>query len=309
MIQGQIHGAPSQCHPPSFWTAWIVRFVAIFLFCLPGIADARTDFDRIEQLAATEYGQTAVARVQAWRTLIEKNKTLANPDKLDHVNTFFNDRIAYADDQVVWGVEDYWTTPLELLGKGRGDCEDYAIAKYITLLLMDVPVQKLRLVYVRARMGSGTVAHMVLSYFETPTGDPLILDNLTNSVSPARRRTDLYPVFSFNHEGLWVGGEKGSSTNPSARLSRWRDVLQRMRREGIDPSLTQLSPRAQTTWGKMNTRVAWKNKAQNQSSSKDIAKYQATPKTKKVASNLTKSTKLKPKTAKYPPPSRRIAKR
>ena len=287
----------------------MVKFVAIFLLGQSGTTEARTDFDRMEQLAAAEYGQTAAARVKAWRALIEKNQTQPNHTKLERVNDFFNDRISYADDEVVWGVEDYWTTPLELLGKGRGDCEDYAIAKYISLLLMNVPVQKLRLVYVRARMGSGTIAHMVLSYFETPTDDPLILDNLTNSIFPAKRRLDLFPVFSFNHEGLWVGGEQGSSTNPSARLSRWRDVLQRMRREGIDPSLTQLNTRSLTSWKQPKTSTVSQKTAKTRSSSKVTAKCQTSPKTKKATSDQIKSPKSKAKTAKYQPPSRKPVKR
>jgi len=287
----------------------MLRFVIIVLLSLPGTVDARTNFERMEQLAAAEYGQHAVTTVRAWRALIEKNKTQPNLTKLERANAFVNDRIIYASDMDIWGVEDYWTTPLELFGKGRGDCEDYAIAKYISLLLMDVPMQKLRLVYVRARMGSRTVAHMVLSYFETPTDDPLILDNLTDTILPAKRRSDLFPVFSFNHEGLWVGGERGSRTDSSARLSRWRDVLQRMQREGIDPSLTRLNVQTLTSWGKSKNRLSLRNTAKFQLPSKVTAKNQVNnSKTKKTASNQTKVTKLKVKTAKYPPSSRKVAK-
>jgi predicted transglutaminase-like cysteine proteinase len=287
----------------------MVRLGVIFLFSLPGISEARTDFDRMEQLAAAEYGQDAVNRIKAWRAMIDKNQTQPELDKLTRANSFVNDRISYASDMAVWGVQDYWTTPLELFGKGRGDCEDYAIAKYITLRLMDVPVQKLRLVYVRARMGPQTVAHMVLSYFETPSADPLILDNLIDAVLPAQRRPDLFPVFSFNNEGLWVEGERTPSGDPTARLSRWRDVLQRMRREGIDPSWTTLSVRAALSWKQPKNRLSPRKMAKSQPSSKVMAKQQASLKAKKTASERNLSTKSKAKTAKYPPPSRRIAKR
>ncbi|MCL2589966.1 MAG: transglutaminase-like cysteine peptidase [Betaproteobacteria bacterium] len=287
----------------------MIGFVVVFLLGLQGAANAATDFDHMERLAAAEYGQKAATTIKAWRTLIDKNRTQPNTIKLERINAFVNDRIIYADDEAVWGVEDYWTTPLEVFGKGMGDCEDYAIAKYISLLLMDVPVQKLRLVYVRARMGSRTVAHMVLSYFEAPTDDPLILDNLTDAILPAKRRADLFPVFSFNHEGLWVGEERGPSTNSSARLSRWRDVLQRMRREGIDPSLTQFNPQPLSSWEKLKPRLASRNKARARPWSKVAAKCQTNPKMKKIASKHVKSTKLKAKTAKHSPPSRKIANR
>ena len=63
------------------------------------------------------------------------------------------------------------------------------------------------------------------------------LDNLTGEVRPATRRPDLTPVFSFNSAGLWVAGANTSTADPTTRLSRWRDVLARMQREGL--TLTQ----------------------------------------------------------------------
>ena len=54
-----------------------------------------------------------------------------------------------------------------------------------------------------------------------------------SSVRPASQRPDLAPVFSFNSDGLWVGGAATSAADPTARLSRWRDVLERMRRDGF----------------------------------------------------------------------------
>ncbi|MDR3086411.1 MAG: transglutaminase-like cysteine peptidase, partial [Azoarcus sp.] len=217
---------------------------------MAGEVCARTDFDRMEQLAATEYNKKAVETIKVWRALVENSRPLSSQTRIEHANRFVNSHAFYASDMEVWGMEDYWATPLELFGKGEGDCEDFAIAKYVTLLLMDIPVQKLRLVYVRARMGSQTLAHMVLTYFETPTSDPLILDNLTHEVLPATRRPDLSPVFSFNHEGLWMEGEKTrhSADRPARRLSNWRRVLQRMRSEGIDPSWTSIDSRSVSSW-------------------------------------------------------------
>ena len=71
---------------------------------------------------------------------------------------------------------------------------------------------------------------MVLGYYETPNGEPLILDNMTSSIAPAAQRADLTPVFSFNAQGIFVPG--GQAT-PADRISRWPDLLARMRQEGI----------------------------------------------------------------------------
>ena len=289
------------------WLGWIV--VAL-LAVPPEKAAARTDFDRMEQLAATDYDQSAVTMVKAWRAMIEKTRTQSEYIKVENANNFINHRIMYESDMVVWGQEDYWTTPLELFGKRAGDCEDFAIAKYISLLLMDIPMQKLRLVYARARIGgpgsTKTQAHMVLSYFETPTTDPLILDNMVDAVSPASRRSDLFPVFSFNHEGLWMEGERRSSGDPSARLSRWRDVLQRMRREGIDPSLASLSIQSLLSWKIPKYRVTWR-KASRPKSPKIMAKSYARP--QKTASHRTASKKFTSKMPKSRPSSRKLVRR
>ena len=115
-----------------------------------------------------------------------------------------------------------------------GDCEDYAIAKYFSLLAVGVPAARLRLVYVRARMDDGPLQpHMVLAYFPVPGADPLVLDNLQDEIVPASRRDDLRPVFSFNSEGLWQGVGAVSAGDPALRLTRWREVMAKARAEGF----------------------------------------------------------------------------
>jgi predicted transglutaminase-like cysteine proteinase len=110
------------------------------------------------------------------------------------------------------------------------------IAKFFSLVALGMPVHKLRLVYVRAQLGGpgGPVqAHMVLAYYASPGAEPLILDNLVGEVRTASRRPDLAPVFSFNSEGLWQGVGSQTAGDPTARLSRWREVLAKARAEGF----------------------------------------------------------------------------
>ncbi|WP_349251913.1 transglutaminase-like cysteine peptidase [Azoarcus sp. L1K30] len=201
-----------------------------------GLCAAAPDLDHMQSLAVARYGAEAGESVAAWRRMLGEARALDDTEKLSRVNAFFNRRIRFEDDIVIWKQADYWATPMETLGRGAGDCEDFSIAKYISLRLLDIPAEKLRLVYVRARIGAAdstiTQAHMVLSFFDTPAAEPLVLDNLISEIRPASRRPDLFPVFSFNNEGLWVGGTSASSADPTTRLSRWRDVLERMRSEG-----------------------------------------------------------------------------
>lgn len=219
------------CAPPrrTVWASLVLVVVAWL-----GVSLASTNLDRMQSLARERYGAQAEQTVAAWRRMMEESRELPVEQQLNAVNTFFNRRILYELDPVVWQQNDYWATPLEFMGRAAGDCEDYSIAKYMTLLLLGVPNEKLRMIYVRARTaGAKTEAHMVLGYFEDPTGEPVILDNLITSVRPASRRPDLTPVFSFNNQGLWVAGQQTSSADPTARLSKWREVLDRMKQEGL----------------------------------------------------------------------------
>lgn len=194
-------------------------------------------WDQERMLAAAQrQGPAAVAGARALLPMLGRAASLDEPARLAEVNQFFNRRVAFTDDEPVWGQADHWASPLEMLDKGRGDCEDYAIAKYFSLVAVGVPVARLRLVYVRAQIGGpdgASQAHMVLAYYAQPGAEPLILDNLIGDIRPASRRADLTPVFSFNSEGLWQGTAGAAAGDPTARLSRWREVLAKARAEGF----------------------------------------------------------------------------
>ncbi|MFZ4550945.1 MAG: transglutaminase-like cysteine peptidase [Aquabacterium sp.] len=193
-------------------------------------------WDSVRMLSqAQKLGAMTFARAQALSQEVRESMSGDELERLKVVNTFFNRQILYRDDREIWQVPDYWASPLETLQKGAGDCEDFAIAKYFSLLAAGVPGVKMRLVYVRAQLGGGVVAHMVLAYYAEPNAEPLILDNLITDIRPASRRPDLTPVFSFNAEGLWQGVGGASAGDPSARLSRWREVLLKARNEGWWP--------------------------------------------------------------------------
>ena len=182
--------------------------------------------------AEAQYGHDARARVENWRQLIQANQHLPVQEKLSITNDFFN-RLRFVDDSIHWSQQDYWATPLEMLASGGGDCEDFAIAKYFTLKTLNVPEERLRLTYVKAlRLNQ---AHMVLTYFASPDAEPLVLDNLTARIQPARQRVDLIPVYSFNGEGLWLAKKRGvgQHVGGAERVGLWQDLLGRMRYEGL----------------------------------------------------------------------------
>ena len=147
--------------------------------------------------------------------MLEKSKNLDVKAKLEKVNDFFNS-VKYASDQSIYGTSDYWATPYEFLGRDKGDCEDYVIAKYFALEYLGVPTSKMFLSYVRVK--SSNEAHMVLTYFETPNSVPLVLDNIRKTIQPASKRDDLIPVFNFNPNIL-----KGEKT---AAHRKWDALIQ-----------------------------------------------------------------------------------
>jgi len=189
------------------------------------------DSGRIVQLAQARYGERGARTVSDWLETLEQARAQEVGRQLKVVNDFWNSNVRGVDDVVLWRKPDYWATPLETLGKRAGDCEDYVVGKYFSLLYLGVPPEKLRLIYVRASIGGQTIAHMVLGYYETPSSDPIVLDSLTSSMAPAGQRRDLTPVFSFNAQAVYVAGQERSV----AGISRWQDLLARMRKEGIDP--------------------------------------------------------------------------
>ncbi|MEX6503533.1 cysteine protease LapG [Pseudomonas zhanjiangensis] len=198
------------------------------------VLSADWDFSRIGKRADELYGlsRDGRERLEEWQRLLHDQADAPEAEQLKAVNRFFNLRLRFRDDIELWRAADYWATPVEALHRGAGDCEDFAIAKYFSLRQLGVPSEKLRITYVKAvRLNQ---AHMVLTYYPQPTATPLVLDNLIDAIEPANRRSDLVPVYAFNAEGLWLPGSGGGKhVGDSKRLSRWQDLLKKMRAEGF----------------------------------------------------------------------------
>jgi len=174
------------------------------------------------------YGKEALESVEQWKQVIVDSASDSDWQKLNAANQFFNKNLLYKTDEEHWHQKDYWATPIESLGTGAGDCEDFAIAKYFTLKAMGVDTSKLRIMYVRALRWNE--AHMVLIYNETPTSIPLVLDNIDKKIKPASKRRDLKPIYSFNAEGLWLARGKGlgKKVENNKGMSQWTDVMSRI---------------------------------------------------------------------------------
>lgn len=185
---------------------------------------------------AAKWGGDAVERLQDWRTMelkyLRNRKNLPHSatltkDDLQDINALWN-KVPFYSDQEHWGVPDYWATPVEMMSSNGGDCEDYSIAKYFSLKELGVPLESLRITYVRSLKLNK--AHMVLAYYPTPDAEPYILDNLIGKLVPASERNDLIPIYSFNDEDLWLAGG-ASFKGKSSQIRLWRGLLDKMDKE------------------------------------------------------------------------------
>ncbi len=209
----------------------------LLLCCVLTTVASAVDYEKLQKVLSYRFGKQSLQNFNAWQGLMQSSSNASADEKLNRINEFVNRRIAWGEDKNIWGQADYWATPIETLGKGAGDCEDFAILKYYSLIDLGIPTIKLRLVYVKAQnvnfTDSGTQAHMVVAYYDSPDAEPLILDSLITSILPASRRPDLKPVFSFNSEGIYAGSGGRAERSVKARLSRWQDLMQRAQEEGF----------------------------------------------------------------------------
>lgn len=212
--------------------------ICVLSILLASFALAKADFVLMRELALSRYGGEVANSVSGWQGQLEATNPHPDTEKLAWANDYFNGRTTWEQDRVVWNQEDYWATPLEFMALSTGDCEDYAIAKYMSLVLAGVDVEKLKITYVSVVLpgeaGPKKQAHMVLAYYATPGAEPLILDNINEEILPASKRSELTPIYGFNSQQLWVSNSSAPVTQkPTDKLSRWRDLLSRAVAEGL----------------------------------------------------------------------------
>lgn len=136
-----------------------------------------------------------------WPKLIESLRGLDRRAQIETVNRELN-RIPYVLDKDNWGVSDYWATPEEFL-EHDGDCEDYAIAKYMALKTVGVPPSDMRIVVLQdLNLG---IPHAVLAVRHN--NQWLILDNQIKQVMPDTAIVHYRPIYSINEQSWWLHQE------------------------------------------------------------------------------------------------------
>lgn len=123
-------------------------------------------------------------------------------DRVEAVNRYVNGHVQFVDDSRQYGRADFWAAASDTLRRGRGDCEDYAIAKLQMLRAAGVPDRDLYLVIARDLVRRADHALLVVR----SGGRMLVLDNGTNRILDADDISDYRPVLTFSENGAWTHG-------------------------------------------------------------------------------------------------------
>lgn len=136
--------------------------------------------------------------LELWQARIDAWTSLSPARQLDAVNEYMN-HAPYVIDPRNYGMEDYWAAPVEFFGND-GDCEDYAIAKFLSLRALGWEPEDLRVVVLQDL--NLQVAHAILAAYMD--GTPYVLDNQVDEVIPADRIRHYLPLYSINEGGWWL---------------------------------------------------------------------------------------------------------
>ncbi len=136
--------------------------------------------------------------IYAWQSLLRGLEGEPLEERMRQVNRFIN-QWRYRTDRNNYGRSDYWASPAEFFARS-GDCEDYAIAKYVSLRALGVPAEQLRLVVLQDTLRR--IPHAVLAVYVDK--DIYILDNQTNAILTDRRISHYRPYYSVNENARWA---------------------------------------------------------------------------------------------------------
>ena len=204
---------------------FLLIFLSISLLYSKSVTLNNKDLQKIR----TSTNEKAITiRLVKYLELKNKVKNFKLIKKLSHVNTFYN-KILPINDATKYRVDDHWSTPKEFLINGYGDCEDYAIAKYFTLIEIGIPKEKLFLSVVKIK--GETNYHMILLYIENKKTMPLVLDNLSFKVVPFNIRKKLEPKFIFNEESAFILKNKKIYKKIKinwGKVDKWQELLNRV---------------------------------------------------------------------------------
>jgi len=135
---------------------------------------------------------------QKFLAIVDAGRAQTGRARIGSINRAINMAIQPMSDLKQWGVAEHWSAPLETFTTGRGDCEDYAIAKYAALIAAGVAPEDVKLVVVRDKVSED--GHAVAA--ARVDGHWLVLDNRWLALAEDRDVSRFAPLFVIDHTGV-----------------------------------------------------------------------------------------------------------
>lgn len=156
----------------------------------------RADDDVLAHCSADP--QDCPKAAQTFLAIVAQGRARSGLARIGTINRAVNLAIEPMSDMAQWGVPDRWSNPLETFTTGRGDCEDYAIAKYVALTAAGVPAEDVKLVIVRNTAADED--HAVVAVRND--GDWIILDNRWLTMVKDVEMAKAVPLFVIDDSGV-----------------------------------------------------------------------------------------------------------
>ncbi|MES2905709.1 MAG: transglutaminase-like cysteine peptidase [Pseudomonadota bacterium] len=179
--------------------------------------------------------------VQKWRQALQDLRMKNQKTQLTAINNFINHASPYREDKSHFGRADLWQTPAEFLS-GSGDCEDYAIAKFFSLIELGFTNEQLRIVVVHDTKRN--LDHAVLAV--TLADETYILDNLHNTPVRDDQLLRYAPVYSVNLTSRWGHVVTAQIRNQYVAFVADRDNTRKQQQIAAAPPLPERQEKSAT---------------------------------------------------------------
>lgn len=146
----------------------------------------------------TDAGEACPAAARNFLAIIAQGRALTGKARIGVINRAINLAIEPTSDLAQWGLPDRWSAPLETFTTGRGDCEDYAIAKYVALTAAGIAPDDVKLVIVRNTALDEDHAVVAVRL----DGAWIVLDNRWLNLVPDRDMRQAIPRFVLDGTGV-----------------------------------------------------------------------------------------------------------
>jgi len=162
--------------------------------------DVQSEIREDKEILAScrENASSCPPAAQVFLAIVDEGRARSGRARVGVINRAINLAIIPTSDLVQWGVVDRWSAPLETFTTRRGDCEDYAIAKYVALQAAGVAPEDIELVVVRNTDTNENHAVVAVRL----DGTWVILDNRRLALVPAREIRRATPLFVIDEQGV-----------------------------------------------------------------------------------------------------------